>query len=187
MCCATVSAFDGRCAGFNGVRLDDLAIIFNNLGVDLNGACSDAVVYSSGLIAAFGLCVVGSRLVGLALFKDLSVIFKGVCCVSCICRSNSNNNGLHHLMAGRVFCVSAIADASVIPAGIDSLMVGGLHVALALPPQKQGEEQFHCLRLSFREDTATEHLVVSLLMGHHDHCQHFSLSQGVHALGYYSF
>ena len=65
-------------------------------------------------------------------------------------------------MAG-VFCVSAIADASVIPDGIDSLMVGGLHVALALPPQKQGEEQLHCLRLSFREDTATEHLVVSFV------------------------
>ena len=80
-----------------------------------------------------------------------------------------------------VFCVSAIADASVLPDGIDSLMVDGLHVALALPPQKQGEEQFHCLRLSFREDTATEHLVVSLLMGHHGHCQHFSPSQGLHA------
>jgi hypothetical protein len=56
-----------------------------------------------------------------------------------------------------------LADASVIvPDGIGSRMVGGLHVALALPPQKQGEEQFHCFRLSFREDTATEGLVVSL-------------------------
>ncbi len=85
---ATVSVFDGRCAGFNGVRLDGLAI-FNDLSVDLNGACSDTVVYSSGLIAAVGLCVVGNRLVGLALFKDLSVIFKGVCCMSCIRQSHS--------------------------------------------------------------------------------------------------
>ena len=84
---ATVSVFDGRCAGFNGVCLAVLAIS-NDLSVDLNGACSDTVVYSSGLTAAVGLCVVGSRLVGLALFKDLSVIFKGVCCVSYICQSN---------------------------------------------------------------------------------------------------
>jgi hypothetical protein len=56
-------------------------------------------------------------------------------------------------MAG-ICCVRAVADASVISDGIGSLMVGGLHVALALPPQKQGEVQFHCFRLSFREDPA---------------------------------
>ena len=43
------------------------------------------------------------------------------------------------------------------------------------------EEQFHCFKLSFREDTATEGLAVSLSLGHHGHHHHFSLSQGVHA------
>ena len=92
MCCATVSAFDGRCAGFNGVRLDDLAIIFNDLGVDLNGACSDAVVYSGGLIAALDrVCYAAASIfngrcadfigafVDPAIFNGLSVVFKGAC------------------------------------------------------------------------------------------------------------
>ena len=84
------------------------------------------------------------------------------------------------LLAG-IFFVRVVADAGVVHDGIGSLMVGGLHVALALPPQKQGEEQFHCFKLSFREDTATEGLAVSLSLGHHGHHHHFSLSQGVHA------